>query len=137
MILGHIQYWLNHSGVSPFNSVIILSVIYLSFNADKPSLGMVVTAVLVTILSWVVAIIVNVLTALVVGVAGRSMSWFTHTPLLLPLYAIPALLAMAEVHSFWLKNVQIWCIIPLVQIMSVLKKREKAYIYKVEILTTV
>ena len=102
--------WLNHFVVSPFNSNHCYPYIHLysnlSLNAEKPSLGMVVTAVLVAVLSWVTAIVVNVLTALVVGLAGCSMSWFTHTPLLLPLYAIPALLAMAEVHSFWLKNVR-------------------------------
>ena len=75
--------------------------------ADKPSLGMVLKAVAVTILSWVAAIAVNILTALLLDVTGHSMSWFTHTYLLLPLYTIPALLAMAEVHSFWQKMVRL------------------------------
>ena len=66
---------------------------------------MVVMAVLVTVSSWLAAVTVNVLTALLLGFTGHSMSWFTHTPLLIPLYCIPALLAMAEVHSFWLKKV--------------------------------
>lgn len=68
---------------------------------------MVLKAATVTVFSWLAAIIVNTLTALLLDFTGHSMSWFTHTSLILPLYAIPALLAMAEVHSFWLKNVSI------------------------------
>lgn len=75
---------------------------------DVPSVGMVLQAVMVTISSWVLAVLVNVLTALLVDFLGRSMSWFTHTLLIVPLYTIPALLAMAEVHSFWLKQVMIY-----------------------------
>ena len=68
---------------------------------------MVLKAVTVTVFSWLAAIIVNTLTAILLGLTGHSMTWFTHSSLILPLYAVPALLAMAEVHSFWLKNVSI------------------------------
>ena len=67
---------------------------------------MVVQAVLVTLGSWVAALVVNLTTAVVLGWTGRSMSWFSHSSLLLPLYVVPALLALAEVHSFWLKLVR-------------------------------
>ena len=78
-------------------------------DTEKPSVGMVLKAVLVNVLSWLVAVLVNVLTALLLGLTGRSMSWFTHTRLLFPLYIVPAILAMAEVHSFWQKNVHRKC----------------------------
>ena len=84
-----------------------ISCVRILSHADKPSLGMVLKALAVTILSWVAAIAVNILTALLLDVTGHSMSWFTHTYLLLPLYTIPALLAMAEVHSFWQKMVRL------------------------------
>ena len=73
--------------------------------AEKPSLGMVVKAVLVTLGSWLAALAVNVATSLLLDWTGHSMTWFSHPSLLLPLYIIPALLGMAEVHSFWLKTV--------------------------------
>ncbi|CAI8010143.1 Endoplasmic reticulum metallopeptidase 1 [Geodia barretti] len=71
---------------------------------EKPSLGMVVKAVLVTLGSWLAALAVNVATSLLLDWTGHSMTWFSHPSLLLPLYIIPALLGMAEVHSFWLKT---------------------------------
>lgn len=85
----------------------IISDFFPTCNTEKPSVGMVMMAVVVTALSWLAAIIVNALTALLLDLTGHSMSWFTHTPLLLALYVVPALLAMAETHSFWLKNVSI------------------------------
>lgn len=68
---------------------------------------MVIKALFVMLFSWLAALLVNFVTAIIVTAAGRSLSWFTHTSLLLPLYVVPAALALAEVHSFWLKIVSV------------------------------
>lgn len=68
---------------------------------------MVLKAMAVSLLSWVAAIGFNLLTALILSAVGRSMSWFTHTSLLLPLYIAPALLAMGAVYSYWQKKVSV------------------------------
>ena len=67
---------------------------------------MVLNALAVLIVSWLAAIVVNVLTAILMELAGYTMTWFTHSLLLLPLYIAPSLVAMAHVHSFWQKKVR-------------------------------
>ena len=90
---------------------------------------MVLKALAVSLFSWLAAIGLNLLTALILGVAGRSMSWFTHTSLLLPLYIVPALLAMAEVYSYWQKKVSAsWSSQSL--IVGYLEKRVSVFFFK-------
>ena len=56
---------------------------------------------MVTLLSWLAAVCVTLVTALGLSLIGRSMSWFSRPHLLLPLYIGPALLAMASIHHCW------------------------------------
>ena len=55
-------------------------------------------AALSLILSWGSALLATSLTALFLQLLGHSMMWFAHPIFILPLYAIPAFVAMVTIH---------------------------------------
>ena len=67
---------------------------------------MVFTGLGVLLLSWLAALVSTVVTALFLQLLGRSMSWFTHSLLIIPLYVFPIILAMAAVYEYWSQRVR-------------------------------
>ena len=45
--------------------------------------------------------------AVVLQVLGRSLSWFAHPLLILPLYAVPSFVSIAAVHAYWIYKVSV------------------------------
>ncbi|KAL5486377.1 hypothetical protein EMCRGX_G018844 [Ephydatia muelleri] len=84
-------------------AVVLVSLCYLYVEVrwSRFSYMLIGAGLVVTLLSWLAAVCVTLVTALGLSLIGRSMSWFSRPHLLLPLYIGPALLAMASIHHCW------------------------------------
>lgn len=72
--------------------------------------------IIVIVLSWLVAVAVNVMLALLMTWTSRGMSWFSHSYMIGGLYEAPALCAAIAVHYYarktWFK-VHLFCFLVL------------------------
>ena len=78
------------------------------FHFVSVSSMLIITGLVVTLLSWLAAVCVTLVTAMGLSLIGRSMSWFSRPHLLLSLYIGPAILAMASIHHWWQLKVGRW-----------------------------
>ena len=61
----------------------------------------------VMLLSWLAALLTCLLVAGLLTFLGRSMSYYSQPLLIIPLYAVPAALALGEVHTQLVKRVSV------------------------------
>ena len=59
----------------------------------------------VVILSILASFVASIVTALLVHLSGQTLSWYTSSWLLVPLYYTPSLMGMAAVHLWWKRAV--------------------------------
>ena len=86
------------------NYLVILSSV-ITPPPDKPTLKLCLVSFGVMFLSWLAAVLVAVLVALLLTSLGRSMTWFSHPLLIIPLYILPSFLALGEVNTQLVKRV--------------------------------
>ena len=68
---------------------------------------LVVRSMAVVVLSILASFAASLVTALLVHLSGQTLSWYTSTWLLVPLYYAPSLMGMATVHLWWKRAVSI------------------------------
>ncbi len=80
-----------------------LLLLFFSTIIGKPSLSFVVKTMVVMVTSWLVAIAMAMIIALLLGSMGRSMSWFAHPLMIVPLYGVSSALVIGETNVQWMK----------------------------------
>ena len=74
-------------------------------HVGKPTLKLVVQSLFYMVLSWGLSVVTVIVVAVALQTLGRSMSWFAHPMLILPLYAVPSFMSIAAVHVYWISKV--------------------------------